>query len=134
MTVYVDDIRTYDSGPWCHMWCDGDINELHRMATRIGLKRDWFQQKDARFPHYDLRPTKRDAALRAGAEHMPLREWIRKGMGGGASKATVNGRVISCPNCDHMARLIKVERSGMVYRCEACQVVTVKTSDQPYTE
>lgn len=130
MTIYVDDIQKYPSGPWCHMWCDGDIDELHRMADAIGLKRDWFQQKDARFPHYDLRPTKREAALRAGAQYMPLRQWIAKGL----PKQTPDSREIQCPNCEATARLIKVTPLGMVYRCGGCKAETVKKSDRPYTE
>ncbi|MBX3081701.1 MAG: DUF4031 domain-containing protein [Anaerolineae bacterium] len=130
MTVYVDDIHKYDSGPWCHMWCDGEINELHRMAAAIGLKRDWFQQKDPRFLHYDLRPTKREAALRTGAKYMPLRQWIASGL----PKRMQNSREIQCPNCTATAKLIKVVRDGSVFRCSTCQVITVKKSDQPYTD
>lgn len=130
MTVYVDDIQKYAGGPWCHMWCDGDIDELHRMADTIGLKREWFQHKDKRFPHYDLRPTKREAALRAGAKYMPLRQWIAQGL----PKRGPDSREIACPNCSHAARLIKVLPLGMVYRCGVCQAEITKKSDQPYTE
>jgi len=76
MTVYVDDpIPWY--GPrneWCHMWAD-DEDELHRMAIIIGLNHTWFQDRPT-FPHYDLSPKKRAAALKAGAEYRPLRVWV----------------------------------------------------------
>lgn len=76
MTVYVDEIREYPK-KWCHMWCDGDLDELHAMADRIGLKRSWFQTKNTRFLHYDPVPSKRALALRHGAEFMRLEDWIK---------------------------------------------------------
>jgi hypothetical protein len=48
----------------CHMMAD-TLEELHAMADAIGLRKAWFQ--DTRYPHYDLTPNKRAAALRAGA-------------------------------------------------------------------
>lgn len=129
MTIYVDDIQRYPSGPWCHMWTDGDIGELHHMADKIGLKREWFQQKNPRFPHYDLRPSRRDKALQAGARRMSLRKWIESGKMKQATRSTE----IDCPNCAATAKLIKVGPDGMEYRCPQCQVVTLKSSDQPYT-
>lgn len=77
MVVYVDKIREYPK-KWCHMWCDGDLDELHAIADKIGLKQSWFQTKNARFLHYDLVPSKRALALKHGAEFMPLKDWIRK--------------------------------------------------------
>lgn len=48
---------------WCHMFADeADCLELHEMAQKIGLKREWFQRG-----HYDLVPTKRAMAIRLGA-------------------------------------------------------------------
>ena len=77
MTVYVDEIRSYPK-QWCHMWCDGDLDELHAMADKIGLKRSWFQTKNVHFLHYDLVPSKRALALKHGAEFMPLKDWIMR--------------------------------------------------------
>lgn len=76
MTVYIDDPMTWmgQYNQWCHMWAD-DEDELHRMAIRIGLHVSWFQKR-TNFPHYDLAPKKRTAALAAGAVYMPLRVWI----------------------------------------------------------
>lgn len=42
-----------------------DLDELHAMAKKIGLRREWFQDK--RFPHYDLQRRKREQAIAAGA-------------------------------------------------------------------
>ena len=61
---------------WCHMWSE-DLDALHAMAAKIGLKREWFQDK-GRFPHYDLTPNKRAAAVRAGAREGCLKEWLRE--------------------------------------------------------
>lgn len=48
---------------WCHMFADeASPAELHKMARRIGLQPGWFQGD-----HYDLVPSKRAMAVRAGA-------------------------------------------------------------------
>lgn len=73
MAVYVDSMKDYGasgrlSGEWCHMWAD-TTEELHEMAGLIGMKRQWFQNRP-RFPHYDLRKSKRDATVMLGAEEI----------------------------------------------------------------
>lgn len=79
MTVCVDEMREYPSGRWCHMLSDQeDLTELHEMATRIGLKRGWFQGRDPRHPHYDLRATKRIQAISLGAIEVTDEEMIRR--------------------------------------------------------
>jgi hypothetical protein len=70
-TIYVDEIRTYEHTQlpyknWCHMAVEGDIEHLHEFARTLGLKREWFQDKP-KAPHYDLIPSKRDAAIKLGA-------------------------------------------------------------------
>lgn len=85
MTVYVDDSgiqatvtntatgRRHTSR-WSHLFCDGDLAELHRFAARIGMRRAWFQDWPAhRFPHYDVTAPKRLAAVRAGAVEVTSR-------------------------------------------------------------
>ena len=96
MTIYVDDIftavprtaqgRRYGN-QWCHMITDGDLSELHAMAEKIGLNRQWFER--CAVPHYDLVPSKRDAAIKAGAiaatneQLMPIRKsWRLRWHGG----------------------------------------------------
>lgn len=59
---------------WCHMWCVGPVDELHALAKKIGLKQEWFQNHK-HTPHYDLTPKRREAALKAGAEEFPARQW-----------------------------------------------------------
>lgn len=76
MAVYVD--KTFEwSGPhgfnrWCHMIAD-DLDELHAMARRLGMKQEWFQDKP-NFPHYDLLPSSRSKAVKYGAVELNTRQ------------------------------------------------------------
>lgn len=81
MSIYVDEIVDHSdalrgtklarvSTDWCHMLADS-LEELHAMAARIGLKREWFQDKMR--PHYDLTPSRRAAAIEAGA--VDISDW-----------------------------------------------------------
>ncbi len=49
-----------------HLTTDGDVEELHAFAEKLGLKRSWFQ--DGRHPHYDIVGKKRWKALCLGAQ------------------------------------------------------------------
>jgi len=42
------------------------LQELHDFASRLGLQRRWFQNRD-RYPHYDVTVAVRMRALRMGA-------------------------------------------------------------------
>lgn len=80
MAVYVDELIAYGQKPKpggeryfgngkqsCHMSADS-LNELHEFASRLGLKRAWFQPGRTLFLcHYDLTPNKRAQAIRMGA-------------------------------------------------------------------
>lgn len=86
MSVYVDEVQSYPMQAvarsarhcgrrWCHLWTDpGNEEELHRMAAALELKPQWFQNRKG-FPHYDLVPARREAAIRLGATPMSLRDW-----------------------------------------------------------
>lgn len=79
--IYVDEIREYPSGKWCHLWTDTDDSTLDTFAEKLGLKKSWSHTSNGlsgRFYHYDLRPFKRAKAIVLGAIEMPLREWIKK--------------------------------------------------------
>lgn len=66
MTVYVDDSRlTWRGKSWCHLVADS-IDELHAFAARLGLKREWFQERTM-YPHYDVTVNIRERALTLGA-------------------------------------------------------------------
>ena len=55
-----------------HLAC-ADLEELHRFARRIGLKRQWFQRG-----HYDLTTRRaRERAIEAGAVRMSTRELVK---------------------------------------------------------
>lgn len=57
-----------------HMFTDSaDLGELHSMASKIGMKRAWFQDKPGA-PHYDLVPSRRAAAVSLGAIEVSARE------------------------------------------------------------
>ena len=81
MTVYVDDMRAqFGRMVMCHMMAD-TIGELHQMADRIGVARQWFQGPPKhRHPHYDIALSKRSLAVSAGAEevtgHEMMTRWI----------------------------------------------------------
>ena len=70
MSVYVNELFEYggsDTFKWtesCHMFTDGDVEELNVFAEKIGLRRSWLQGP---YPHYDLTKSKRRTAVRAGA-------------------------------------------------------------------
>ena len=65
--VYVDQFPA-GWGRWSgggHMLAN-DLDALHAMARKIGLKREWFQG-DKTFAHYDVMASKRRFAVAAGA-------------------------------------------------------------------
>ena len=68
MPVYVDDaIWPWRGVTWCHLLAD-DIDELHRFAAQLGLKRSSYQgPPKTSAPHYDLTAWERRRALRLGA-------------------------------------------------------------------
>lgn len=64
--VYVDGLHSWWKGRlWCHMFADS-LDELHEFASRLNLRRDWFQP-DLRLPHYDITATRRAKAVKLGA-------------------------------------------------------------------
>lgn len=75
MSVYVDELfRWRDAGRFfaglehCHLTADKP-EELHELATRIGLRPEWVRLR-AGVPCFDISETKRNAAKRAGAVFM----------------------------------------------------------------
>lgn len=79
MAVYVDDMMIqWRRGKWSHMTAD-TLDELHDMASRIGLRREWFQDKK-HHQHYDVTMSKRREAIARGAVPLTRREYARKVM------------------------------------------------------
>jgi hypothetical protein len=65
MSVYVDSgVIPYRRMKMCHMIADS-LEELHAMADKIGIKRQWFQNETT--PHYDICQEKKKLALSFGA-------------------------------------------------------------------
>lgn len=91
--IYVDTPKEYDPKRtglrfryWSHMWSStNDVTELLAFADKLGLRRDWLQDKKRkdgyRLPHFDVVPSKRDMALRYGAQKMELSEFLRQNDG-----------------------------------------------------
>lgn len=75
MPVYVDNYRGKFRGMvMSHMMADS-LEELHEFAAKLGMKREWFQNKSA--PHYDVCQAKREEAFELGAVSIDCRsqEW-----------------------------------------------------------
>ena len=66
MTVYVDNMQAkYKRMKMSHMMAD-TLEELHAMALKIGMKREWFQEHK-KYPHYDVSISRRKLAVEHGA-------------------------------------------------------------------
>ncbi|MFI6512138.1 DUF4031 domain-containing protein [Streptosporangium sp. NPDC050855] len=82
MTIYVDDWRQKArigriSGRWSHLFSDTCDEELHALATGIGLRRSWFQKADnplQTYRHYDVTESLRIKAIEAGAVAITWRD------------------------------------------------------------
>lgn len=75
--IYVDSMCFTPMGKFrnmrmSHMIAD-NVEELHRFAAKIGLKRSWFQDKLSG-PHYDISMSKRRLAIFHGAREITMRE------------------------------------------------------------
>ena len=68
MAVYVDAaIWSWQGLKWCHLLAD-DLDELHRFAALLGVKRASFQgPPKSATPHYDLTGFERARAIALGA-------------------------------------------------------------------
>lgn len=76
MTVYVDNMQAkYMRMKMSHMMAD-TLEELHDMADKIGLKREWFQDHK-RHPHYDVSISRRKLAVQHGAQEVTPIELVK---------------------------------------------------------
>ncbi|WGG50468.1 DUF4031 domain-containing protein [Rugamonas sp. DEMB1] len=65
MASYVDNVAIeWRGNTWCHLVADS-LDELHNVARRLGLKKEWFQA-NASYPHYDVTSQTRARALELG--------------------------------------------------------------------
>ncbi len=86
MTIFVDELFTMTprtaqarrfGNEWCHCFTDGDIEELHQFAEKLGLRRSHFQPH-ATLAHYDLIPSKRALAVKLGAKEVTTAERLQQ--------------------------------------------------------
>ena len=85
--IMVDELRVWPNAKGifrkgsAHLTVDGSTPEhlqaLHAFAERIGMRREWFQDHKLA-PHYDLVPSRREAAIRAGAVEVDAMEQARR--------------------------------------------------------
>lgn len=76
--IYVDEIQyhrtcKFKDKHWCHMTAD-TIEELHDMASKIGLKLKYFRHGVTFY--YIIPIKKRNMALNLGAKYVPLKDQI----------------------------------------------------------
>lgn len=79
MTTYIDDLKMpYRRMLMSHMMAD-TVEELHKMADKIGINRKWFQTKKGKYPdpHYDICQTKKALAIEHGAVEVDFREFVK---------------------------------------------------------
>ena len=81
MAILIDSFYNGARGPvryWLrtcgHLVSDASLEELHRFAQSLGLRREWFQEKS--IPHYDLTGEVYDLALKRGAKLVSSREIV----------------------------------------------------------
>lgn len=81
MPVYVDDMHKTSMGRYgrmkmCHMVAD-TVDELHAMADKIGVARQWYQGPPKTInPHYDICTKMRDRAIACGATELTMRQAV----------------------------------------------------------
>ena len=74
MAILVDTpIWPFRGRLWCHLVSDTSYDELHALATALGIPRRAFQGD-----HYDLPAEMRDAAIELGAQPVSGRELITR--------------------------------------------------------
>ena len=82
MSVYIDpETHCIPNGKYrwdtvTHLFADTE-DELHRFASMIGMKREWFQNKES-LKHYDLNSNRRRMAIKAGAIQLNRKDAVMK--------------------------------------------------------
>jgi hypothetical protein len=81
MAVYVDDMRMSArvgriNGVWCHLTADTE-EELHEFATKLGLRRSWFQPQKY-LPDNEFNRRRGQAGKPKGRFHYDIVENVRR--------------------------------------------------------
>ena len=82
MSCYVDPLIDYGWRmrgqiiPSCHLFTDGDIQELHDLAAQLGLSEKDLQISQSELPHYDLVFNLRKMAIERGAISVTFRQAV----------------------------------------------------------
>jgi len=63
-----------------HLFADSPA-ELHALAARTGMKREWAQMSQSGILHYDLTPSRRARAVLAGAIELDRKAAVAKWKG-----------------------------------------------------
>lgn len=75
--VYVGDLEYPFRGMLMSHMASPDLEELHKMAALIGIKRKWFQN-DENYPHYDICKSKKALAIKHGTIEISDGELIKR--------------------------------------------------------
>lgn len=74
MAVYIDNMNAgYRGMIMNHMVADSQ-QELLEMCDKIGVQRKWIQDMGTNREHFDICLSKKEAAIKAGAIHINMRE------------------------------------------------------------
>lgn len=90
MAIYVDPLFVMESSnpqayrvgqqnghQWSHFFSDAhSLRQLHETAAAIGMKREWFDERDGDIGHYDLTPGMREKAIMLGATELSREEAV----------------------------------------------------------
>lgn len=84
VTILVDDpIYRWRGKLWCHMVSTDSAEELHAFAAKLGLKRQWSQERPkASAHHYDITEAVRYRALLLGAKTVTSRVLVLRNYDG----------------------------------------------------
>lgn len=75
--VYIGKLEFRYRGMLLSHMASPNVEELHKMAEAIGMRREWFQDKPGR-PHYDVSKGRKLQAVKLGAIVVDDKELIRK--------------------------------------------------------
>lgn len=102
--VYIDDAyKQYKGYTMCHLVADTE-EELHNFALTIGLKREWYQCKPNKIPHYDVSLLKRALAVQRGAKEITQKQLIKIAKKYCKSVEVVSMKLISAQRMQRVGR------------------------------